>query len=178
MEILEKAPKAVPEPTLRRFPKYIQLLKRLKSENIRFISSTAIAEELGLDSIQVRKDLSLTGVVGKPKLGFDLDELMQALLHTLNWDNINDAFLVGAGSLGNAIMGYKNFNSYGFNIIAAFDNDSSKIGSIMNNIEILPIEKLNDMIERMHINIGVITTPAETAQQIANLMISGGIKAI
>ena len=178
MEILEKAPKAVPEPTLRRFPKYIQLLKRLKSENIRFISSTMISEELGLDSIQVRKDLSLTGVVGKPKLGFELDELMQSLLHTLNWDNINDAFLVGAGSLGNAIMGYKNFNSYGFNIIAAFDNDSSKIGSIMNNIEILPIEKLNDMITRMHINIGVITTPAETAQQIANLMITGGIKAI
>ena len=100
MEISEKSPKAVPEPTLRRFPKYIQLLKRLKSENIRFISSTMISEELGLDSIQVRKDLSLTGVVGKPKLGFDLDELMQALLHTLNWDNINDAFLVGAGSLG------------------------------------------------------------------------------
>lgn len=178
MEILEKAPKAVPEPTLRRFPKYIQLLKRLKSENIRFISSTMISEELGLDSIQVRKDLSLTGVVGKPKLGFDLDELMQALLHTLNWDNINDAFLVGAGSLGNAIMGYRNFSSYGFNIIAAFDNDSSKIGSIMNNIEILPIEKLSDMIKRMHINIGVITTPAETAQQIANLMITGGIIAI
>jgi redox-sensing transcriptional repressor len=178
MEIQEKTIKAVPEPTLRRFPKYIQLLKRLKSENIRYISSNAIADELGLDSIQVRKDLSLTGTIGKPKLGFDLDELNHALLHTLNWDNINDAFLVGAGSLGNAIMGYKNFSSYGFNIIAAFDNDSSKIGSIMNNIEILPIEKLNDMIVRMHINIGVITTPAETAQQIANLMISGGIKAI
>jgi len=178
MEILEKTLKAVPEPALRRFPKYIQLLKRLKNENIRFIPSNSIADELGLDSIQVRKDLSLTGSVGKPKLGFDLDELMQALLHTLNWDNINDAFLVGAGSLGNAIMGYKNFSSYGFNIITAFDNDSSKIGSIMNNIEILPIEKLTDMIVRMHINIGVITTPAETAQQIANLMITGGIKAI
>jgi redox-sensing transcriptional repressor len=178
MEIQEKTIKAVPEPTLRRFPKYIQLLKRLKNENIRYISSNTIADEFGLDSIQVRKDLSLTGTIGKPKLGFDLDELTQALLHTLNWDNINDAFLVGAGSLGNAIMGYRNFSSYGFNIIAAFDNDSSKIGSIMNNIEILPIEKLNDMIVRMHINIGVITTPAETAQQITNLMITGGIKAI
>jgi len=137
MEILEKAPKAVPEPTLRRFPKYIQLLKRLKSENIRFISSNAIADELGLDSIQVRKDLSLTGTIGKPKQGFDLDDLTQALLHTLNWDNINDAFLVGAGSLRNAIMGYKNFSSYGFNIIAAFDNDSSKIGSSRSSLALM-----------------------------------------
>jgi redox-sensing transcriptional repressor len=178
METLGKTLKVIPEPTLRRFPKYIQLLKRLRNENIRYISSITIADELDLDSIQVRKDLALTGAIGKPKLGFDLDELNQALLHILNWDNINDALLVGTGSLGNAIMGYKNFASYGFSIIAAFDNDAAKIGSIINNIEILPIEKLTDMIGIMHINIGVITTPAETAQQTANLMIAGGIKAI
>jgi redox-sensing transcriptional repressor len=178
MEPLGKTLKVIPEPTLRRFPKYIQLLKRLRNENIRYISSITIADELDLDSIQVRKDLALTGAIGKPKLGFDLDELNQALLHILNWDNINDAFLVGAGSLGNAIMGYKNFTSYGFSVIAAFDNDAAKIGSIINNIEILPIEKLTDMIGIMHINIGVITTPAETAQQTANMMIAGGIKAI
>jgi len=178
MEIRKEPVKALPEPTLRRFPKYLQLLKRLKIENIRYIASNMIADELGLDSIQVRKDLSLTGIIGKPKLGFDLDELTQSLFHSLNWDNINEAFLVGAGSLGNAIMGYKNISAYGFKIIAAFDNDASKIGSIMNNIEILPIENLTDMIVSMNINIGVITTPEETAQQIANLMISGGIKAI
>jgi len=72
MEIQEKTIKAVPEPTLRRFPMYIQLLKRLKNENIRYISSNTIADELGLDSIQVRKDLSLTGTIGKPKLGLIL----------------------------------------------------------------------------------------------------------
>lgn len=178
MEKEEKTIKAVPEPTLRRLPKYINLLNKLKRENVEFISSNLISEELGLDSIQVRKDLSLTGIVGKPKLGFNLDELLSSLHHTLNWDNINDAFLVGAGSLGSALLGYPTFRNYGLNIIAAFDSDLEKLGSQLNGIEILPVEKLTGMIERMHVNIGIITVPADEAQTIADMMAEGGIHAI
>ena len=178
MEPLEKQIKGVPEPTLRRFPKYIQLLKRLQMENVRFISSNTIADELGLDSIQVRKDLSLTGIIGKPKLGFDCEELLRALFHTLNWDNIHDAFIVGAGSLGNAILGYQTFRLYGLNIIAAFDNDPEKIGKRINGVEIFPVEKLYAMIERMHVNIAVLTIPHEEAPAIAEKMIEAGISAI
>jgi redox-sensing transcriptional repressor len=178
MEKEEKTIKAVPEPTLRRLPKYINLLNKLKRENVEFISSNLISEELGLDSIQVRKDLSLTGIVGKPKLGFNLDELLNSLHHTLNWDNINDAFLVGAGSLGSALLGYPTFRNYGLNIIAAFDSDLEKLGSQLNGIEILPVEKLTGMIERMHVNIGIITVPADEAQTIAEMMAEGGIHAI
>lgn len=178
MEKEEKIIKAVPEPTLRRLPKYINLLNKLKRENVEFISSNLISDELGLDSIQVRKDLSLTGIVGKPKLGFNLDELLRSLHHTLNWDNINDAFLVGAGSLGAALLGYPTFRNYGLNIIAAFDSDLEKIGSQLNGIEILPVEKLTGMIERMHVNIGIITVPADEAQNIADMMADGGIHAI
>jgi redox-sensing transcriptional repressor len=178
MENSEKTIKSVPEPTLRRLPKYIHLLKKLKKENVKYVSSNTIADELGLDSIQVRKDLSLTGIVGKPKLGFDLDELTQSLLHTLNWDNIKDAFLVGLGRLGSAILGYQTFRAYGLNIIAAFDNDPEKIGKTINGVEVLPVEKLPDMIRRMHINIGVITVPADDAQEIVDKMAEGGILAI
>ncbi len=178
MKIDEKSLKIIPEPTLRRLPKYIHLLNRLKRENIKQVSSNLIADELELDSIQVRKDLTVTGIIGKPKIGFDLDELLAALNHTLNWDNNVDAFLVGAGSLGSAIIGYKNFTSYGLNIVAAFDNDPSKLETIVNGIEILPIEKLADMITRMHINIGVLTVPPEAAQQTAEIMIEAGIIAI
>lgn len=176
--LIEKEIKMISEPTLRRFPKYIHLLKRIKNESNNYISSTTIAEELGLDSIQVRKDMAITGVIGKPKLGFDIDELIQSITHILNWDNVTDAFLVGAGSLGSAILGYKNFDAYGLNIIAAFDNDPSKIGTVLNGIEVLPIEKLGDMIERMHINIGVITSSPESAQKIADIMVNAGITAI
>jgi len=175
---MENLIKSVPEPTLKRLPQYIHLLKKLKEDGIRQISSNTIANELNLDSIQVRKDLAVTGVVGKPKLGFDLEELYSALLHTLNWDNSTDAFLVGMGSLGSAILGYKTFPEYGLNIIAAFDNDEEKIGQSFAGTEVLSSDKLTDMIKRMHINIGVITVPANEAQKVAQQMIDGGIIAI
>jgi len=170
--------KVIPEPTLRRLPKYIDLLTSLEKENIKNVSSSMIAEKLGLDSIQVRKDLNITGAIGKPKVGFELEELLASLKRTLNWDNITDAFLIGVGSLGSAIIGYKSFTSYGLNIVAAFDNDPSKTGTMVNGVEILPIEKLEDMIKRMHIHIGVLTVPAESAQHIAEIMIDAGLLAI
>lgn len=178
MEKVEKHLGGIPEPTLRRLPKYIDLLKRLQSTNIKYVSSNYIADKLNLDSIQVRKDLAITGIIGKPKLGFDLDELIRSLNHTLNWDNLNDAFLVGIGSLGSAIVGYRAFSSYGLNIVAAFDNDPEKVGKTVNGIEILPVTKLGEMIKRMKINIGILTVPAEDAQTIADEMAEAGISAI
>jgi len=178
MKTIEKQVKSIPEPTLRRLPKYVHLLNRLKNKNVNLISSNSIADELGLDSIKVRKDLTATGIIGKPKIGYELNELLNALNQTLNWNKNIDAFLVGAGSLGSAIIGYKNFASYGLNIIAAFDNDPSKIGTIVNGIEILPIEKLAEMISRMNINIGVLTVPPEVAQHTAEIIIEAGIAAI
>jgi len=178
MEKVEKHLGGIPEPTLRRLPKYIDLLKRLQSTNVKYVSSNYIADKLNLDSIQVRKDLAITGIIGKPKLGFDLDELIRSLNHTLNWDNLNDAFLVGIGSLGSAIIGYRAFSSYGLNIVAAFDNDPEKVGKTVNGIEILPVIKLGEMIKRMKINIGILTVPAEDAQTIADEMAEAGISAI
>jgi len=178
MEKIDKNLWGIPEPTLRRLPKYIDLLKRLKDSNIKYISSKTIADKLNLDSIQVRKDLAITGTIGRPKMGFELDELITALIHTLNWDNLKDAFLVGAGSLGIALMGYKNFASCGLNIVAAFDNDPKKVGTLINGIEVLAVDKLSDMIRRMHINIGILTVPEEDAQTLAEEMAEGGISAI
>ena len=178
MEKVEKHLGGIPEPTLRRLPKYIELLKHLKSTNMKYVSSNLVAEKLNLDPIQVRKDLAITGTIGKPKLGFDLDELIASLNHTLNWDNLNDAFLVGVGSLGSAILGYKSFSSYGLNIVASFDNDLQKVGKVVNGIEVLPITKLQDMIKRMHINIAILTVPADDAQEIAEQIVEAGISAI
>ncbi len=178
MEKIEKHLGGIPEPTLRRLPKYIDLLKTLQTTKIKYVSSNFIADRLNLDSIQVRKDLAITGIIGKPKLGFDLNELIRTLNHTLNWDNLNDAFLVGIGSLGSAIIGYRAFSTYGLNIVAAFDNDSEKIGKTVNGIEILPVTKLAEMIRRMKINIGILTVPAQCAQAIADEMAEAGIIAI
>lgn len=170
--------KSVPEPTLRRLPIYLQLLKELQIAGRTEISTTHIATDLRLDPTQVRKDLAYTEIVGKPKVGYDIEVLIQAIEDFLNWNNLTDAFLAGAGNLGQALIGYEGFRKYGVNIIAAFDTDINKIDQEIHGISVLPVEKLPDLAQRMHIHIGILTVPAEQAQKTAELMIQGGIKAI
>jgi redox-sensing transcriptional repressor len=168
----------IPQPTLRRLPAYYHYFKIAAEKQLKEISTTLIAADLRLDPTQVRKDLAYTGIVGKPKVGFDVHAVIKAIETTLNWDNKNEAFLVGAGLLGKAMLKYDGFKEYGIEIIAAFDNDIDLIDTEFNNIPILNIEKLPNLIERMHINIGIITVPRQAAQEVADSLIEGGIKAI
>ncbi|GJQ62720.1 MAG: redox-sensing transcriptional repressor Rex [Melioribacteraceae bacterium] len=177
-EKTNKKIKATPEPTLRRLPRYLHLLKFLRETGDKSVSSTYIAKELGFDPTQVRKDIEYTGIVGRPKTGFNIVELISSIEEFLNWKNITDAFLVGTGSLGTAMLGYGRFKDYGLNFVAAFDNNEMKIGKTIHETPVLSMEKLVDLAKRMHINIGVITVPAFAAQHSADLLIEGGIRAI
>ena len=170
--------KEVPLPTLRRLPSYYQFLKRLKARGGLVVSCTHIAGELGLDPTQVRKDLAFTGIEGKPKVGYSITDLIEAIKNFLNWNNLNDAFLVGVGQLGSALLGYEGYEQYGLKIVAAFEKDEAKIGKKFKGKEILPTEKLVDLAQRMHIQLGIITVTADHAQEVADLMVSGGIIAI
>lgn len=168
----------VPEPTLRRLPVYLHYLKELQEAGKFDVSTTHIAGELKLDPTQVRKDLAYTGIIGKPKVGYDVGILIKSIEDFLNWNNLTDAFLVGAGNLGLAIIGYEGIKKYGINIVAAFDNDPEKTGKEFYDISILPVEKLHDLAQRMHIHIGILTVPASQAQKTAESMVQAGIKAI
>jgi len=170
--------KPTPEPTIRRLPKYLHFLQVLQQQNVTSVSSTRIARELGFDSTQVRKDIEVTSLVGRPKTGYDVNELIDAIMAHLNWNNTTDAFLAGAGNLGSALVGYQTFKSYGLNIIAAFDNDETKIGKEIFGVSILDTRKLTELAQRMHVHIGIITVPVEYAQKVADDMVDGGIKAI
>jgi redox-sensing transcriptional repressor len=171
--------KPIPEPTLRRLPIYYQYLKKARNEGkAEFISATQIGNDLNILPIQVRKDLEATEVVGKPKLGYGIADLMRTIEDFLGWNNTADAFLVGAGNLGAALLGYSGFREYGLNIIAAFDVDEAKIGTKIGGKMVFHLSKLPDMIGRMSIGIGVIATPAANAQEVANIMIGAGIRAI
>ncbi len=167
-----------PLPTVKRGPLYLRILMEYDKKGIEWISATDIASRLNLTSIQVRKDLSLTGNTGMPKKGFHVKELMQALLHFLGWDSSNDAFLVGAGALGSALLGYRGFEEHGLNIIAAFDNDPLKIGKVIHGKKVLDIKKLKSLSGRMNIKIGIITVPENHAQETADILIEAGIKGI
>lgn len=170
--------KVVPEPTLRRLPLYHRFLKQVQDEGREGVSCTHIGQALGLDPTQVRKDIEVTGAVGRPKVGYVVRELVDSIEKFLGWDNVTEAFLIGAGSLGAALLGYGRFQQCGLNIVAAFDTDPKKIGQKIHDRHILPLKKLPNLMQRMHIQIGIITVPATVAQDVADLLVDGGVRAI
>ena len=170
--------RGIPIPTIKRFPSYLRLLKGYREEGMQTVSATVLAEELGLKPIQVRKDISCTGIEGKPKVGFTVIKLIDAIIHTLGWDNATDAILIGAGHLGSALARYEGFESYGLKIVAAFDIDPSKCGAFLGEVPVFPLDEVSQYIEENHVNIGVLAVPAVQAQEVAELLVSCGILAI
>jgi redox-sensing transcriptional repressor len=168
----------VPEPTLRRLPTYHGILKQFERQGRPVVSCTRIAEALGLDPTQVRKDLAVTGIVGKPKVGYVVADLVTAIEEFFGWHNVTDAFLAGVGSLGTALLGYDGFKQYGLNIVAAFDTDPEKIGTKVRGKQVLALTKLPDLARRMHVHLGIIAVPPDAAQEVADQMVSGGISGI
>ncbi len=165
-------------PTLKRLPLYLRLLRKMKEAGEEYASGTVVAKELGLDPIVVRKDLAITGAVGRPRLGFQMDEIIEAIENFLGWSNTSDAILVGVGNLGAALLGYKGIEQHGMRIVAAFDSNPELIGTTVNGKQVLDIQKMPELAKRMHVQIGVLTVTASVAQTVADAMIEGGIRAI
>lgn len=170
--------RTIPQPSLKRLPQYHHYLVELEAKGIARVSCSTIGMDLGLVPVQVRKDLQYTGIIGKPKTGYSVSELVQAIETFLGWNNINEAFLVGVGNLGTALLGHERFSKFGLHIVAAFDTDQAKIGKWIHEKAVLPLDKLAELAPRMSIHLGIITAPAETAQAIADEMVRGGIQAI
>ena len=169
---------SIPEPTLRRLPIYYKFLKMKFNEQDQYVSTTTIAEGLGLKSIQVRKDLQVTGAVGKPKIGYHIETVISAIENCLGYNNVKDTLLVGTGHLGLALLGYQGFEEYGLNIVAGFDTDPQKIGEKHEGKWIYDLTEFSKLAQRLKIQIGIITTPVNVAQKVCDLMVESGIKAI
>lgn len=166
------------EATLRRLPIYHHLLQKRLATGIKTISCSQIAEELDCDATQIRKDLAVTGIKGRPKVGYDLAALILSIEIFLGWSRVRKAFLAGAGHLGSALLGYNRFHHYGLDIVAAFDRDPDRVGTKVHGREVLPINKLAGLAKRMRVEVGIITVPAPVAQEVADFMVGGGIRAI
>jgi redox-sensing transcriptional repressor len=128
--------------------------------------------------IQVRKDLESIGAKGRPKIGYSKNMLIKLIAVTLGYENVSEAFLVGIGNLGKALLSYKMFKEYGLDIIAGFDTDSDLIGLEINNKPIFSINKFKELTNRMKIKIGIIAVPVEDTQKVADIMIEAAIEAI
>lgn len=165
-------------PTIKRLPTYLHVVETAMRDGREFISGTVIAEELELEPIQVRKDLALTGIVGKPRVGFPVGGLIEAINRFLDWNNNHRAVLIGTGHLGTALMGYPEFRRHGMSILAAFDSSVEKIGTHINNIEVFDLQKLEAKISELDIELAILTVPSQVAQEICDLIVKSGIKAI
>ena len=165
-------------PSVRRFPSYLRILMQNREAGHKTISATQLAEELGLKPIQVRKDLASTGIEGRPKVGFSIEELISSITHALGWDNLTEALIVGAGNLGSALAAYDGFSAYGLRIVAIFDKDPSKIGKRIGDLTVLPVDGINQYIKNNRVTIAVIAVPANQAQATADMLVKCGIRGI
>ena len=168
----------IPQASLRRLPDYHHYLVELAARGVTQVSCSVIGRDLNCVPVQVRKDLQYTGITGKPKTGYPVHELIATIEEFLGWNNVNEAFLVGAGNLGTALLGHERFTKFGLRIVAAFDANPDKVGERIHDRVVLPMEKMVDLAQRMGIHLGIITCPAEVAQGVADEMVKAGIQAI
>lgn len=171
--------KTISTQALKRMPYYIQYLKELQKNGIEVVSALMIANNLDLKEIQVRKDFSsISTTKGKPRAGFNVDELISNMEEFLGYHNVDDAVLVGVGLMGKSLLSYRGFEKMGMNIVTAFDIAPGVVGTEVNGKKILPAGKISEMCRRMNIHIGIITVPAEEAQIVCDQLVAGGVRGI
>ena len=169
--------KIISKSVLKRLPGYLAYLKNMPEGSPANISATALANALGMGEVQVRKDLAMVSDGGRPKVGYLRESLIDDIEQFLGYDNTTDAVLIGAGKLGLALMGYKGFNEYGLNVLAAFDKDP-KVDVTDEGKPVYPMSRLESYCRKHKVLMAIITVPGDQAQNVADQLIAAGIKAI
>jgi len=167
----------IPDETIRRLPIYLRgLLSSLKGGQ-KSISSRDLADVVGVNPWQIRKDFSYFGDFGTPGVGYSIEKLIKQINKILKLNIVNKAALVGVGNLGSAVLAYPGFKIYGFDITAVFDIDPKKIGKKINNVTIEDISNIRTLRKRK-INIGIIAVPGDAAQGAADRLVKAGVTGI
>lgn len=167
----------IPKKTVYRLSIYLRCLQRLKENEIRTVSSEALAKVAGVKSTQLRKDLTYFGQFGTRGLGYDVQQLCDRITESLGTNRLQPVVLVGVGNLGSALLAYKGFEQEGFEIVGAFDIDRRKHSKDVAK-PVLPISKLADIIREHNVRMAMIAVPASAAQEAANALTAAGITAI
>lgn len=164
-------------PSIRRMPTYLHKLMLLHAQGEAFVSAPKLADYMNLDSIVVRKDLELTDIKGQPGVGYNTLGLIQAIRRFLGWDSPCRACLIGAGSLGSALLGYEEFAEYRMQICGVFDVDSAKIGTCIHGHEILDARVMAQWVRQEKPDIAILCVPSSHAQRVTDELIASGVRA-
>ncbi|HSD49299.1 MAG TPA: redox-sensing transcriptional repressor Rex [Actinomycetota bacterium] len=168
----------IPEATVGRLPLYLRALVEMAEGGTSTVSSETLAEATGFNSAKVRKDLSHLGSYGTRGVGYDVAYLIHQVRRELGLTQAWPIVIAGIGNLGQALANYRGFVERGFRTVALVDNDPAKIGNSIDGLSIRSIEDLPDIVREDRAAIGVIATPAATAQEVAEAMVAAGIRSI
>lgn len=168
----------IPEATIIRLSVYSRYITEANRKGINTILSSTIAEGVGVSSAQVRKDFAYFGEFGTRGVGYKVNDLHWHILKILSLDIDWSVTLVGLGHLGLALSTFKGLCDRGYVITSIFDNDPSKIGTFINGVEVLSVARLTEVVKQNQTQIGIISVPVGCAQEIADLLVEGGVQAI
>lgn len=174
----------IPDAVIRRLPVYLRVLdEAIREEHKKLISSQELGDRAGVAPALVRKDLAWFGEFGKQGVGYQIGYLINELRRIMNLDREVCVGLVGVGSLGHALARYHRTRalrepSFRTHLVALFDNDENKWGQMVDDMEIWPLDTIDDKVKEMGLEVIILTVPAEHAQNVANRMVAAGIKAI
>jgi len=163
--------------TLSRLPVYLRYLKGEAGKGISYVSSAAVARDMGLSAVAVRKDLSLVSSPGKPRVGFEIACLISDIENRLGYHGYVNAIVMGVGGLGRAVLGYESFENYGIHVVAGFDVSPAKIGAVGGK-PVYPVDRLKEIVSREAIKTAVITVPKNAAQAACDMLVAAGVRAI
>ncbi|MGB9723822.1 MAG: redox-sensing transcriptional repressor Rex [Chloroflexia bacterium] len=168
----------VPDVVVRRLTQYYHALRACRERGQKTISSRALGEMLNVTAAQIRKDLSLFGGFGKQGIGYRVDTLLKHLQRILGLEQTWPMAIVGLGNLGRALLHYQTFAQEGFQVAALFDNDPRKIGTTIGGLTIHPDEEIARLIPELGIRIAILAVPPDKAQEVADLLVQAGVRAI
>jgi len=175
---MPKQPK-VPEATIKRLSIYMRVLKDLEKKGVEVISSAELADICGVNAAQIRKDLTYFGEFGIRGVGYYVKELHFDIRKVLGLNQRRNVALVGVGNLGRALASYRNFAEHGYNFVAAFDTDESKVGTLLaGQIRVHAMNDLPKIAAEKDIEIAIVTTPGDSAQAAVDRIVAAGIKGI
>lgn len=175
---ISKPNRPIPEPTLRRLPWYLSYVKLLFASGKRYISSTGIAEGVGVEQSVVAKDLSCVNIQGRTRVGYLTQELIEVLEEFLGFTQTHRAVLIGVGNLGSALLSDRGLQQFGLEIVAGFDISPDRVGTYIGDIPIYHIDELDAVKAQEGIGIAILTVPILQAQDTADLLAEKGFSAI
>jgi len=168
----------IPEATVARLPVYLRVLGALAESGVTTVSSDALAVAAGVGSAKLRKDLSHLGSYGTRGVGYDVEYLVYQISRTLGLTQHYCVVIIGVGNLGHALANYAGFASRGFQIVALIDSDPRRVGEDINGLEVRHLDELETVVKEHEVSIGVIATPAASAQDVCDRLVSCGVTSV